>query len=71
MTDFNITLNEDQIDRLAKAGFAGLAEEPENLLFYFYNVLEKLVYHNKNYTKDQFCSISDLYDISNALYKGF
>ena len=71
MEDFKITLNERQKDGLKKAGFEGMAEDTDNILFYTFHMLDVLESHNKNYTKDQYNRISALKDIFEALYKGF
>lgn len=71
MEDFKIILNERQKDGLKKAGFEGIAEDTDNILFYTFNMLDVLESHNKNYTKDQYQRISALKDIYEALYKGF
>ena len=71
MEDFKITLNERQKDGLKKAGFEGMAEDTDSILFYTFNMLDVLESHNKNYTKDQYNRISALKDIFEALYKGF
>jgi hypothetical protein len=71
MEDFKIILNERQKDGLKKAGFEGIAEDTDNILFYTFNMLDVLESHNKNYTKDQYHRISALKDIFEALYKGF
>lgn len=71
MEDFKIVLNERQKDGLKKAGFEGMAEDTDNILFYTFHMLDVLESHNKNYTKDQYNRISALKDIFEALYKGF
>ena len=68
---FNISLNEDQAERLRAAGFEGFAENTDDLLFYVYHTLDRLAHHNKNYTKTQYYGITALYDIFEAIYKGF
>ena len=71
MADFNITLNDRQKDGLIKAGYEGMAEDTDNILFYTFHMLDVLESHNKNYTKDQYNRISELKDIFEALYNGF
>ena len=71
MADFNITLNDNQIENLKNAGFEGMAEDTDNILFYVHSVIDDLESHNKNYTKKQYYGISTLKDIFDALYKGF
>ena len=67
MNDFLITLNDEQKKNLKNAGFAGFAEDPDEILFYTFHMLEVLESHNKNYTKDQYNRISILKDVFTAL----
>ena len=70
MTEFNITINEEQARRLNAAGF-GAMEDTEQILFYTYHMIDWLNTHNKNYTKEQEHRIVALCDLWEALYKGF
>lgn len=70
MTDFNITINEEQARRLEAAGF-DVMKDTDEILFYTYNMIQWLNTHNKNYTKDQEHRIGALCDLWEALYKGF
>ena len=71
MNDFRIELNDTQKENLKNAGFAGFAEDTDEILFYTFHMLEVLESHNKNYTKDQYNRISILKDVFTALYNGF
>lgn len=71
MTDFNITLNDEQKDRLTAAGFEGMAEDTDEIMFYTYRLLQYLAYHNKNLTNEQYHRIDALNDIYTALYRGY
>lgn len=71
MEEFKIILNERQKDGLRNAGFEGMAEDTDNILFYTYHMLDVLERHNKNYTKDQYNRISALKDIFESICNGF
>jgi len=68
---YQMILTDDQKNRLQKAGLPGMAEDTDNILFYTYHLLDYLESHNKNYTKQQYHQIQSLFDIFEALYKGF
>lgn len=72
MIDFKITYNAAQQQNLRDIGFIGLANDPEGLdtISYIKSLLDYLISHNKNYTKEQYSKIDILNDIINAIYNG-
>lgn len=68
---FKIILNEKQKEELAKAGFEGLTEDTDNILFYIHKIIGNLESHNKNYTKSQYYEILTLAEIFDALIAGY
>ena len=45
----------------------GIDVKGVDLYYYIYGILEYLISHNKNYTKEQYFKIQLLYDIFNAI----
>jgi len=71
MEQFKITLNQDQKEALKKAGYEGLTEDTDNILFYLYSLIDWLSSHNKNYNKEQYNRIDIANDVLKALYENF